>query len=83
MPTDCISYQHSGYFSTLMNDYLDQKANLSSLYNRYPTLENFEAQIIEKQNSFDNAARQTLVAVLQEQYIKVESSVLTQQNIAA
>ena len=38
MPTDCISYQNSGYFSSLMNDYLDEKTNLQSLYNRFPTL---------------------------------------------
>ena len=56
MPTDCISYQNSGYFSSLMNDYLDQKNNLHSLYNRFPTLENFEKQILEKQNNFPSPA---------------------------
>jgi hypothetical protein len=25
MPTDCISYQKSGYFSKLILDYLDEK----------------------------------------------------------
>lgn len=50
MPTDCISYQNSGYFSPLMNDYLNQKPHLQSLYNRFPNLENFEAQIIEKKS---------------------------------
>jgi hypothetical protein len=30
-----------------MNDYLDQKNNLHSLYNRFPTIENFEGQILE------------------------------------
>ena len=52
MPTDCISYQNSGYFSPLMNDYLDQKSNLHSLFHRFPTLENFEDQILEKQKNF-------------------------------
>ena len=83
MPTDCISYQNSGYFSTLMNDYLNQKANLTPLYNRFPKLENFEAQINEKQSNFDNTSRETVVAVLQKQYLNVETSVLTQQNIEA
>ena len=41
MPTDCISYQTSGYFSPLMNDYLDENSNLQSLYSRFPKLENF------------------------------------------
>jgi hypothetical protein len=29
MPTDCISYQTSGYFSKLIQDYLDQKSELT------------------------------------------------------
>ncbi|MFV8375693.1 bacillithiol biosynthesis cysteine-adding enzyme BshC [Flavobacterium sp. LB1P71] len=83
MPTDCISYQNSGYFSPLMNDYLDQKTNLQSLYNRFPTLENFEGQILEKQANFDDTSRKTLVSVLQKQYLNVETSALTKQNIDA
>ncbi|MFV5685346.1 bacillithiol biosynthesis cysteine-adding enzyme BshC [Flavobacterium sp. GB2R13] len=83
MPTDCISYQNSGYFSPLMNDYLDQKTNLKSLYNRFPTLENFEEQILEKQANFDDHSRKTLVSVLQKQYLNVETSALTKQNIDA
>ncbi|HEX9152133.1 MAG TPA: bacillithiol biosynthesis BshC, partial [Flavobacterium sp.] len=83
MPTDCISYQNSGYFSPLMNDYLDQKTNLKSLYNRFPTLENFEGQILEKQENFDDSSRKTLVSVLQKQYLNIETSVLTKHNIEA
>ena len=83
MPTDCITYQNSGYFSSLMNDYLDQKSNLNSLYHRFPKLENFENQILEKQKNFDNASRKTLVTVLEKQYSKVKTSVLTKHNIEA
>ncbi|PRZ23975.1 bacillithiol biosynthesis cysteine-adding enzyme BshC [Flavobacterium granuli] len=83
MPTDCISYQNSGYFSPLMNDYLDQKNNLKELYNRFPTLENFEGQILEKQENFNNTNRNTLVSVLQKQYATIETSHLTLQNIEA
>ena len=53
MPSDCISFQNSGYFSPLMNDYLNQKPHLQSFYNRFPNLENFEAQIIEKKSNFN------------------------------
>ena len=81
MPTDCISYQNSGYFSPLMNDYLDEKSNLKSLYNRFPKIENFQAQIAEKQANFNNASRPQLVATLLEQYRGVPTSYLTQQNI--
>jgi len=83
MPTDCISYQNSGYFTSLMNDYLDQKTNLQSLYNRFPNLENFEAQIKEKQENFNAQNRTVLVSVLQQQYSKISTSDLTKQNIEA
>lgn len=86
MPTDCINYQNSGYFSTLMNDYLDQKSNLQSLYNRLPKLENFEAQIQEKKENFNNNGnenREILVSVLKKQYETISISGLTRQNIDA
>jgi len=81
MPTDCISYQNSGYFSKLMHDYLDQKPELKRLYNHFPTLENFEKQIVEKQSNFDNANRIPLVNTLKKQYQNIEISDSTRQNI--
>ncbi|TRX35084.1 bacillithiol biosynthesis cysteine-adding enzyme BshC [Flavobacterium restrictum] len=86
MPTDCISFQNSGYFSTLMTDYLDQKEPLNELYNRFPTLENFENQIVEKKSNFNtnadsNTKRAVLVSVLKAQYAKITTSPLTQHNI--
>tara|TARA_R110000868_G_scaffold6729_1_gene37600 strand:+ start:3776 stop:5365 length:1590 start_codon:yes stop_codon:yes gene_type:complete len=83
MPTDCISYKNSGYFSSLMNDYLDEKSNLHPLYNRFPTIDNFEAQILEKQANFDNTTRATLVSVIEKQYASLTISHLTTQNIEA
>lgn len=82
MPIDCISYQNSGYFSTLIHDYLEQKPDLKPLYNNFPTLENFEKQIVEKQQNFNNQNRIPLVAVLEEQYSAIATSDLTKQNIA-
>jgi bacillithiol synthase len=82
MPTDCISYQNSGYFSPLINDYLDQKSNIQSFYNRFHNLESFEAQIIEKKNNFiGNEKREVLVSVLEKQYSKINSSETTLNNI--
>jgi len=81
MPTDCISYQTSGYFSKLIQDYLDQKPELNSFYNHFPTLENFEKQIAEKQTNFDNANRIPLVETLKKQYQNIEISDATKQNI--
>nr|WP_294787035.1 bacillithiol biosynthesis cysteine-adding enzyme BshC [uncultured Flavobacterium sp.] len=82
MPTDCISFQSSGYFSKLMQDYLDQKPELKPLYNNFPTLENFEKQIAEKATNFDHKNRETLVETLQKQYQNIEVSESTQHNIA-
>jgi bacillithiol biosynthesis cysteine-adding enzyme BshC len=84
MPTDCISYQNSGYFSPLMNDYLNQKTELQSLYHRFPTLENFEEQILEKKNNFnddDNSKRRTLVSALKNQYAELTVSKETLNHI--
>lgn len=84
MPTDCISYQNSGYFSPLMNDYLNQKPELASLYHHFPTLENFEKQIEEKKINFndnDVLKRQTLVSVLKNQYAELTVSAETLNNI--
>ena len=81
MPTDCISFQNSGYFTDLIIDYLNQKPNLQSLYNRFPILENFESQIEEKQANFNDSHRKILVTVLKQQYENVAISKLTEQNI--
>lgn len=84
MPTDCVTYQNSGYFTPIMNDYLDQKSNLSDLYNHFPTIENFEKQIFEKANEFnesDGSKRKILTEVLQNQYAKIAISDFTENNI--
>lgn len=81
MPTDCISFQSSGYFSKLMQDYLDQKTELKPLYNNFPTLENFEKQIAEKASNFDNNNRTALVETLKKQYENIDVSESTQHNI--
>lgn len=82
MPTDCISFQSSGYFSKLMQDYLDQKPELKPLYNNFPTLENFEKQIAEKSANFDHNNRAVLTYALHKQYQNIEISDLTRQNIS-
>ena len=83
MPTDCISYQDSGYFIPLMKDYLNQKTDLVALYHRFPTLENFEKQLKEKQSHFSENHRNVLVATLKRQYKSIETSSKTSQNIDA
>lgn len=81
MPSDCISYQESGYFTPLIVDYLNQKADLKPLYHRFPTFENFKLQIQEKQQNYPAANREVLVKVLERQYEEVRASELTKRNI--
>lgn len=81
MPSDCISFQSSGYFTPIINDYLNQKDTLKPLYNRFPTLENFKLQIEEKQANYSPAFRETLVNALNRQYKETNTSAYTLQNI--
>jgi bacillithiol biosynthesis cysteine-adding enzyme BshC len=83
MPTECIPYSETGYFSPIMCDYLAEKSTLKSFYNRFPKLENFEAQIKEKQQSSltDVSQRAILVNALNEQYKGVNTSSPTLENI--
>lgn len=81
MPIDQITFQNSGYFSGLMIDYLNQEPKLASLYNRFPTLENFNIQIQEKKNNFPLGNRLILAQALQEQYQDVQASQASLDNI--
>ena len=81
MPTDCISYSETNYFSKLILDYLDKKEDLSPFYNRFPEIGNFEAQIKEKQQSFSTENRKVLVESLQQQYEGFDVSEATLANI--
>lgn len=82
MAADCISYQNSGYFTPLINDYLDQKASLCSLFNHFPTFENFEKQLHQKQQNYNDNNRKVLVSVLNTQYKSLAVSELTTKNTA-
>lgn len=81
MPNDCVTYQNSGYFSKLITDYLDEKSELQSLYNRFPKIEHFQSQIDEKSNNFPFESRQILVSALEKQYENFVISEYTSQNI--
>lgn len=81
MPTDCFSYQKSGYFSKLIVEYLDEKSELKPFYNRFPNLENFKDQITEKQENFPVENRKLLVAELENQYLNFNISQKTQDNL--
>ena len=82
MPTDCISYQKSGYFTKLIVDYLAEKSELKLLYNRYPKLENFKNQLEEKAQNYPVENRKNLVSSLENQYRSFQISDATKANIS-
>ena len=81
MPSDCISFQSSGYFTPLITDYLNQKENLKPLYNRFPTLQNFKQQIQEKQQNYSSDSRSVLVNALEKQYAGFNATEATKHNL--
>lgn len=82
MPSDCITYQNSGYFTKLMIDYLDETSGLKPFYNHFPKIENFKSQIEEKSSNFNSySKRQVLVSELERQYQNFNVSKTTLNNI--
>jgi bacillithiol synthase len=76
-----IPYQKTGYFSNIINDYLDEKPALENLYHRKPKIENFELQIADKKQNFNQQNRTALVSTLREQYQNIKTSDGTNSNI--
>lgn len=83
MPKQYISYSKTGYFSTLMCDYLAQEESTIPFYHRFPNLENFKSQLEEKQLSFRTEGRNLLVQQLKKQYECCNPSEATLHNIEA
>ncbi|MCL6275305.1 bacillithiol biosynthesis cysteine-adding enzyme BshC [Muricauda sp. 2012CJ35-5] len=81
MEVECIPFKETGYFSKLICDYLDQDENLKPFYNRFPKLENFEAQLKEKEKNFPLQNRAILVNALKNQYTEVTATECTIENI--
>ena len=81
MPSECIPYQKTNYFTQFIADFLNRKKELKPFYNRFPALEDFEGQIREKQQSFTSEKREVLVKKLQQQYQNLETSEATEENI--
>ncbi|WP_121666282.1 bacillithiol biosynthesis cysteine-adding enzyme BshC [Mesonia aquimarina] len=80
---DCISYEETFYFSKLIIDYLAEKKSLQQFYQHFPSLENFEKQLQEKQKNYSTKTRKVLVKSLQQQYKNMLISASTEENIQA
>ncbi len=75
-----MDYAATGAFSQTITDYLCCSEKLQPFYNRFPTVEAFEAQLKEK--SFGQEQRQTLHQALQQQYASVAAiNPKVQQNL--
>ncbi len=76
-----IPFKDTGFFSTTMLDYLEQKEAIQSFYNNFPDSLGFHNQIEEKENSHSLQSRLVLVEALKKQYTNVDISDKTQENI--
>ena len=81
MPIETLSYQETGYFSSLISDYLAEKDDLAGFYGLFPKIENFELQIDAKAASFNSEARSRLVNAFKYQYKGIAISDATSANI--
>jgi len=81
MPSDCIPFRETNYFSSFICDYLDEKPELKEFYHRFPNIDSFKDQILEKQQSFPEGHRGVLQSVLSAQYESIHISETTQKNI--
>lgn len=74
-----IPYHQTKSFSKFILDYISGGKSLAPFYNRFPTLDNFKQQILEKQKQPLN--RKVLVAALNQQYSGLETTQLVKENI--
>ena len=81
MLKDSISFDKTGYFSTLICDYINQDNQLSQFYKSYPSDAAFLTHAQQRVSNFSINHRKTLVEVLQDQYKSLETSQATLQNI--
>lgn len=85
MPNTTLSFKETGYFSSVICDYLEQKKTIRPFYNRYPSISGFKAQMEEKGESFSSINRKVLVQQLKEQYAQIDNAepVLDNVNLLA
>lgn len=79
--SDCLPYSQTNRFSKLFLDYIAEKPEISSFFNRFPYPQNFKSQIEEKQKNYQSSNRAVLVKRLESQYLGLNLSKLTQHHI--
>ncbi|MFZ6010285.1 MAG: bacillithiol biosynthesis cysteine-adding enzyme BshC [Bacteroidota bacterium] len=76
-----IPYADTQAFNSFFLDYIDQKNTLKPFYHRFPAIENFSQQILEKSASFPSANRKMLSETLQFQYKDLSAAEAVKDNI--
>jgi len=74
-----LSFEHTGYFSKIITDYLNGVPALQPFYKHPVSLEGLAAAIKARQSVQPH--RQLLVTELQKQYTGVDTTAIVQQNI--
>lgn len=78
-----LPYAQTGYFSSLVIDYLAQRTELQPLYHYAATLDNLGKSAADVVQSFNPAQRTALHAALTEQYASLPQSEAVAQHLAA
>ncbi|MEZ2414715.1 bacillithiol biosynthesis cysteine-adding enzyme BshC [Muriicola sp. E247] len=81
MQLEGIPFRKTGYFSDLINDYLDESDSLKPFYARFPNIESFKSQLEEKKQSFTEKQRTVLVKALRKQYGEISATTRTKEHI--
>ncbi|MBC2840156.1 bacillithiol biosynthesis cysteine-adding enzyme BshC [Robiginitalea sp. SC105] len=83
MRKEGIPFKDTGFFSGLINDYLEASPGLEPFYGRYPGLPSFREQLLEKLDAYPEDHRRILCDVLEEQYRGMELSKATRGHLGA
>ncbi|MGB5508520.1 bacillithiol biosynthesis cysteine-adding enzyme BshC [Robiginitalea sp.] len=78
-----IPFSDTGFFSGLIEGYLDRREDLKPFYGRFPSLEAFQEQIADKQREFPQSHRIRVSEVLSQQYAALKASDATLEHIEA
>jgi bacillithiol biosynthesis cysteine-adding enzyme BshC len=78
-----IAFADTHALSSFFLDYIQQNEKLQTFYNRFPSPQNFQAQIDEKQNQFSQQQRTDLVDTLKKQYHSLSPNAAVTDNITA
>lgn len=81
MDIECLPFDRTGYFTDFICDYISEKEVVKPFYHRFPSISNFEKQIEEKAANFEDAHREVLYTVLQDQYKGLKVSQETETHL--